>query len=110
LFGTFNGVSGITASFDGFITESGGSPPAGRAFGPTADAQNIITNLGEFVLNFNNTANGCIIGQTSTCSPIGRVILLLLIDDGSLLAFRFFDEEEEEDDPFSNRGDEEDWQ
>ena len=109
IFGSFNGVPGQTAAATAFITTAGGQPRGGRTLQLSPDATQIVGNLGEFRINTNNTANGCIIGG-GLCSPVGRVVLLLEVEDGSLLAFRFFDEEEEEDDEFSNRGDEEDWQ
>jgi filamentous hemagglutinin family protein len=110
VFGSFNGIPGQTAAILGFITDLGQVPRGGRVLAVSPEAGQIIQSLGRFVINPRNTANGCIIGLLSSCQPIGRVILLLEVEDGSLLAFRFQDDEEEEDDPFSNRGDEEDWQ
>lgn len=120
LYGTFNGVTGQNAALQSFVTGPG-TPTGGRQFpliqdvpgpNPSTSALDITNAIGAFAFNRFNLANGCPIGAQgfAGCNPTTRITLLLDIEDGSLLAFRFQDDEEEEDDPFSNRGDEEDWQ
>lgn len=86
LFGTFNGAGKTIASIQGF--QSGGG----------------------FVPSNNNTVNGCVILLPSSCQPIGTLALSLNFPDGGLLGIKFLDPDEDEDDPFTNRGDEEEWE
>jgi hypothetical protein len=117
LFGSFNANAGQTAAQQGFFNPAVNAFAQDAAFGnpnnplqlsPSALA--IINSIAGFVVNPNNTANGCVILAPQSCQPIGRIWLALEVDDGQLLDFKFFDDEEEQDDPFTNRGDEEEWQ
>lgn len=89
--------------FGQFGTQSGQT--AALAFRDAADI-----GLPGFVVDDDNTANGCIIGLPSDCQPIGSLVLTLEFEDGALLGVTFVDPAEDEDDPFSNRGDEEEWE
>ena len=84
-------------------------------FGSVAgrDSQNAAigtVNLINFVPGADSTINGCVIGTISSCTPLGTVILNLQFETGQFLGIAFVDPDEDEDDPFSNRGDEEEWE
>jgi hypothetical protein len=87
MFGSFAGANRTTAAIQGF-----------------ADAD------GSFVVENSNTVNGCIILVASSCQPIGSLSLVLDFPDGLLLGVKFLDPAEDMDDPFTNRGDEEEWE
>ncbi|MEO1491661.1 MAG: filamentous hemagglutinin N-terminal domain-containing protein [Pseudomonadota bacterium] len=89
--------------FGDFATQSGQT--AALVFRDAA-----LIGLPAFVVSDENTANGCVIGLPSDCQPIGSLVLTLEFETGSLLGITFVDPTEDEDDPFSNRGDEEDWE
>jgi hypothetical protein len=89
--------------FGQFGTQSGQT--AALAFRDAA-----LIGLPAFVVDDSNTANGCVIGLPSDCQPIGSLVLTLRFEDGALLGITFVDPTEDEDDPFSNRGNEEEWQ
>ena len=57
-----------------------------------------------------NTVNGCVILVASSCQPIGSLSLSLDFPDGLLLGVKFLAPAEDLDDPFTNRGDEEEWE
>ncbi|MEO1491941.1 MAG: hypothetical protein AAFV19_07290, partial [Pseudomonadota bacterium] len=90
LFGSFNGESGEAAALE------------------FRDSSEL--GLLAFVRDNENTVNGCVILLQSSCQPIGSLTLALEFDTGSLLGITFVDPSEDEDDPFSNRGDEEEWE
>ncbi|HET7410513.1 MAG TPA: hypothetical protein VFJ13_09960 [Paracoccaceae bacterium] len=87
MFGSFNGADGTTASIHGFEDLDG-----------------------SFVVENANRANGCVILIPSSCQPIGSLSLSLDFPDGLLLGVKFLDPAEDLDDPFTNRGDEEEWE
>ena len=100
LFGTFDGLSGEAAAlngFSGFASEMPIPKSLGRGYP-------------DLTLDEDNTANGCVIGAVTSCTPLSSVLPFLFFDDGRLLTIRFVDPTEDEDDPFSNRGDEEEWE
>src|SRR5699024_7969154 len=87
MFGSFNGATGADAPFKGFA------------------------NLdGSFVVGTQNTANGCVILLPTSGQPVGTMSLALDFPDGVLLGVKFIDPAEDHDDPFTNRGDEEEWE
>ena len=84
-------------------------------FGEVADRESQNAAIGTVTLiNFtpdeNSTINGCVIGAITSCTPLGTVILNLQFETGQFLGIAFVDPDEDEDDPFSNRGDEEEWE
>ncbi len=85
LFGNFNSASGQNAAIQGFQSGAG------------------------FVGSAALTANGCVLLIASSCQPIGSLVLTFEFNDDQLLGIKFVDPTEDEDDPFSNRGDEEEW-
>ena len=100
LFGSFNGSTSTSAAIDGF-----------RFIGVNSDFNTRYPRgYPVFVPDPANTANGCVIGTISSCTPLGSVTPFLEFDDGRLLSIKFVDPTEDEDDPFSNRGDEEEWE
>jgi len=93
IFGSFNGVDDQNASIQSF-----------------REASTLGLGLPGFTVNNNNTANGCVILLPSSCTPLGSLNLALDFDEGLFLGITFVDPTEDEDDPFSNRGDEEEWE
>ncbi len=67
-------------------------------------------NINGFTADQNHTSNGCVIGTVSSCTPLGTLVLNLQFETGQFLGITFVDPDEDEDDPFSNRGDEEEWE
>ena len=96
LFGSFGGFSGATSALN-----FRDAPILGNLVG---------RNYPSFVQDPEHTANGCVIGTVGSCTPIGGAVPFLDFDDGRLLGIKFVDPTEDEDDPFSNRGDEEEWE
>ena len=66
--------------------------------------------LVNFTPDQNHTINGCVIGTVSSCTPLGTLTLNLQFETGQFLGITFVDPDEDEDDPFTNRGDEEEWE
>ncbi len=98
LFGTFGGLNGGNAAAGGFQT-------GGVSLGTPAFA------FPAFTPDPAHTANGCVIGAGGVdCTPLGGATPVLEFEDGRLLGIKFVDPTEDEDDPFSNRGDEEEWE
>ena len=96
MFGSFAGRTGPTAALPpGFLIDASGLG---------------IPGFGAFTPDPAHTANGCVIGTVSSCTPLGTVTPVLDFEDGRLLSIKFVDPTEDEDDPFSNRGDEEEWE
>ncbi len=93
LFGEVNGQAAGNVAFGGFV-QINTIDPSLPVFSPIPEG----------------TANGCVILQFTSCQPFGITIPVLEIEEGDLLNIRFVDPEEEEDDPFTNRGDEEQWE
>jgi hypothetical protein len=63
-----------------------------------------------FLIDEINTVNGCPILVPSACQPIGSLLPTLGYQDGLLLGIRFVAPTQDLDDPFTNRGDEEEWE
>ena len=103
-------------------TYLGGSFASGISmFGSFADSKGEIASIegfrdaariGEipYVVQDSNTANGCVILVPTACQPIGSLLPNLDFPEGLLLGVRFVDPAQDLDDPFTNRGDEEEWE
>lgn len=99
-----------------FLEQSdGGSILQFSAFGTVNGRTGTNAAVGTVTLvNFtpdqNHTVNGCVIGTVSSCTPLGSLTLNLQFETGQFLGITFVDPDEDEDDPFTNRGDEEEWE
>ena len=98
--GVFDGVS-VFGSF----RQSGGTIAALKGFRDAVEIGEI-----PFLIDETNTVNGCAILVPSSCQPIGSLLPTLGYQDGLLLGIRFVAPTEDLDDPFTNRGDEEEWE
>jgi Repeats of unknown function (DUF5649) len=90
-FGSFDQAEGTTAALQGFRDAAGIGEPS-------------------LVIDQGNTVNGCAILVPSSCQPIGSLLPTLGYQDGLLLGIRFIAPTQDLDDPFTNRGDEEEWE
>ncbi|MEM7211191.1 MAG: hypothetical protein AAF479_04735 [Pseudomonadota bacterium] len=94
---------------------NGGSLLQFAVFGSVSGRDGTNAAIGTVTLiNFtpdqNHTINGCVIGTVSSCTPLGTLTLNLQFETGQFLGITFVDPDEDEDDPFTNRGDEEEWE
>ena len=96
------------------IVQNGGTLEQFAAFGEINGQTGVNTafqfNVSGFTVDENHTSNGCVIGTVSSCTPLGSLVLNLQFETGQFLGITFVDPDEDEDDPFSNRGDEEEWE
>jgi hypothetical protein len=98
--GTFDGIS-IFGSFK----QAEGTIAALQGFRDAAEVGELPV-----LLEDSNTVNGCAILVPSACQPIGSLLPALGYQDGLLLGIRFVAPTQDLDDPFTNRGDEEEWE
>ena len=125
VFGEVNALTGEQVAIGGFnTTNPGGIPgspvnegvpvflpvPGSASSSPVVAGSTVFVDIPAFIPDNAAQANGCPIGLSSACQTIGRLVPFLEFDDGDLLSIRFIDDDEEEDDPFTNRGDEEEWE
>jgi hypothetical protein len=107
---TILGTSYLGGAFGGFsifgsFRQAEGTIAALRGFRDAAEIGEI-----PFPIVETNTVNGCPILVPSACQPIGSLLPALGYQEGLLLGIRFVAPTQDLDDPFTNRGDEEEWE
>ncbi|MGD1924313.1 MAG: beta strand repeat-containing protein, partial [Paracoccaceae bacterium] len=110
-FGAGTNIGGITE----LTVQNGGTLLQFATFGEANGQSGVNAAVGTVIINGftpnqNHTINGCVIGTVSSCTPLGTLALNLQFETGQFLGIVFVDPDEDEDDPFTNRGDEEEWE